>query len=182
MKEIPLILAFLIFCLPPSLSAGEEGGYREGIKDRVKAHHEQQNQENKAFHQSLRQSEMDNSQKAVAVKKHQQTQYSENAAFREQLYKERVTYVQGNDKLTDEQKQAVLQHVETQYRENVDFGAQQHQGNLNFIDELAGRTDLSPEQRKAEIRKHRETQEQKNQQHRQTQSEENLAFRQSVRE
>src|SRR3989338_3313498 len=130
MKKIPLVLAFLILCLPPSLSADEEGGYRKEVKDRVEAHRQQQKQENKAFRQSLHQSEMDENQKAAAYKAHRQEQYSENAAFREQLYKERVAHVQGNDKLTDEQKQAVLQHVETQYRENVDFGAQQHQGNL----------------------------------------------------
>ncbi len=181
MKKIPIVLAFLIFCLPPSLSAGERGGFRKENKDRINAHWQQQKQENKEFRQSLRQSGKDEGQKIAAIKEHRQTQYGENVAFRDQLYKERTAHILENEKFNEEQKQSILRHMETQDNENVGFRAQRHQEYLNFLDELAARPDLSPEQRKAEMRNYRQTQKRENQQHRQTQREENRTFWQSVR-
>lgn len=181
MKKIPIVLAFLILCLPPSLSAGERGGFRKENKDRIKAYWQQQKRENKEFRQSLRQSGKDEGQKTAAIKEHRQTQYGENVAFRDQLYEERTAYILENEKFNEDQKQAILHHIETQYNENADFRAHRHQEYLNLLDALAARPDLSQEQRKAEMRNHRQAQKQRNQQHHQTQREENRVFWQSMR-
>lgn len=187
MKKILTILAVVILLLPlkASAEAREGGEWRNARKARAQAYREQQKKENKAFRQSLRGPDMGRDQKIAAIKEHRQTQYGENAAFREQQHQEGVNHLNDklaqNNKLTDTQKQEILNHVETQYRENIAFRDQQHTENISAVDQILGDLNLSPEERRAEMKKYRAVQKEENKQHRQTQKEENQTFRQSLK-
>ena len=120
----------------------------------VKAHFEQQHQENLAFHQTLK--DLAPEARIPAVKAHREEQFKENLAFLASQHDKRVAQVQACDKLTDAQKQEAISFLDVQYAENVEFFTRLHKANMDFLDGLAADTATPAKEKLEAIRAHAE--------------------------
>lgn len=119
-------LAFIMsLCLLPlSLMAGPERGeamkeFRENQRAKRQAHFEKQHEENKTFHESLK--NMSPEEREAAVKAHREQQMSENKEFHEMMKAESRAKLEeklaANPNLTEEQKNEIRAKFEAKQKE-----------------------------------------------------------------
>ena len=115
----------LTLCLLPlSLMAGPGRGegmkeFREGQRAKRQAHVEKQQEENKAFRESLK--DMTPEQREAAMKAHRDQQMSENKEFHEMMKAENRAKLEerlaANTNLTEEQKNEIRPKYEAKQKE-----------------------------------------------------------------
>ena len=115
MKKMIIIIVVLgtaLFFAPAILWA--DSAFRQQQKAERKVHRTQQQEENKAFHDSLQ--GLTAEQKAAALKAHHETQSQENKTFNAQQHQENSTFLKNrlasNTKLTDAQKSELISFFE----------------------------------------------------------------------
>ncbi len=190
MKKTLIVLAAIILLLPLRASAeGRKGGrkdeFRQAMRTKAQNHRKQQKAENKDFRKSLKHSDLSQDQKIVAIKGHRETQNEENTDFHGKMHKESVGHITAklaeNDKLTDTQKQEILNHREERYQKNIAFRTQQYEENTRAIDQILGNENLSPAERRTQMKEFRTGQKKGNKERRQARRKENKEFRQSFK-
>ena len=191
MKKTLIILTAVILLLPLDAFAykgnkrkqGSNNEFQQEFKSRIQDHRQQQQEKSKDFRKSMETADLDQDQRIAAIKKHRQTQYEENTTFRDQLHKERIGHLSDmlakSKKLDDTQRQDIINRRETQYQENTAFRDKKHSENISAVDRILGDPNLSPEERKTQMKEFRAEQKKENREYRKTRREENRTFRQS---
>jgi hypothetical protein len=171
-----VVVAFLLIAGLglPSAFAGEKGGQRplkdEGFRKAVmedlhtfaqkqhetrRAHYEQQMEENRDFHKTLKgKSQAD---LIAAIKAHREQQFSENQDFRAQQEQRRVDFIKAEgqkENIAQERVDKVLARVEERYQEAMDFFDKRHVENMAFLDKLAATPGLTHEKLREELKAH----------------------------
>lgn len=188
---ILLTAAVLLFPLEALAYKGHRGDrglkdeFRQSIKAKIQEHQKQQQAQNKDFRESLKRDDIDQERKVAAIKEHRQTQYEENVAFSGQLHQEIMEHLtrrlQGNTTLTEEQKQKILSRKETQYQDRVAFRNERHRKSMAAVDEIIGNPNLTPEERKIQMKEYRKERKTEGRSYRKEKREENREFRRSFR-
>jgi hypothetical protein len=137
--------------------AGERGEMRKEIRDEIekfvaeqkekrKAHHEQQMEENKAFIEGVKGETPQ--EIAKAIKDHRETQFNENKQFADQMQtarKDFITSLAANKNIPADLIEKVLARCEEAYKEFVAHFEKQHEENMALLDQLAAKNDLTKE-------------------------------------
>ena len=183
-KTLIILTASLLILPPAAFARGQNNQYRHKVREKVKARRTRQQEESKAFRQSLE--DLNPKDRTAAIVNHRNTQYQENVAFHSQQHQENMVQLQeklaNNEKLTKEQKQEVLNFREQQYQENVAKQAEQHAESISFLEQVTNDPALSPEEKKAKLKEYRMARKEERKQYRHAQREENKAKRKGIRE
>ncbi len=159
------------------------GEFCQGMKEKAKAHQEQQKEENQQFRSTLK--DMDPQARSAAVIKHRQEQFEKNKSFRDGMYQERRSHLEEmlnkNEKLSAAQKEKILNFNQEQHEKRISFQQSLYDENMSFMQSLANQKDLTKEQRKEQMKSHRESQKQKLEEFRKAQEQARKAFREQLR-
>ncbi len=150
-----ILIAFLCasLILPLAVQAGEG---RQERKEANKAYRKQQQNENKAFRETLK--SIPEEQRQSAVFEHRDSQFAENVARHEQMHTENMARIKeklsANTQLTEAQKQEILTKAENSYQEKVAQAKERHIANMNFAQQVANDASLSPEQKREKLQEY----------------------------
>ena len=166
---------------------GEKPGraFHKEQRKRAKAHYEQQKKENKSFRKSQKGSDASIQEKLSASKSHRQTQVGENETFHGEQHSRLVAFVKERmaekDVPADKQKR-ILASIEAVHDKMVAHHETQHQENMNVLDKLIQKDDLSKEEVKTTLKEHLKQQHEENKAFREKMREERRAKRKAFRE
>lgn len=180
MNKKLIIFAATIFAIPQLALAQPKNTDRTEVREKVKAHREQQKQENQDFRKSL--NNLEPGERISSIKEHMGEKYQEKINFQKTLHQEKMTKLRDqlsqNEKLTEAQKNEIIDFHDNQYNNNMKFHEQHYSENLNFIDEL----DKTPKENHKELSQlHRNEIKAENMEHRKQQKLEREKFRQSIK-
>jgi hypothetical protein len=151
-RTIAILTLAVVFGLTgQSYAKGEFKAKREAFK-------EQQKSENKAFRETLKGKAPE--EKKSAVLQHREEQFGDRTKFRDEMYQERMNKIDGNSKLSDEQKSKIKSFAAQQKEKAEAHRNQQHKENMDFINSLPA--DMPKEEKKAAVKAHREQQQAEN--------------------
>ena len=161
---------------------GKPSEIRTEQKTEIQAHREQQEAENKAFRETLK--NMTPEQLDAAIDAHQEQQFQENIAFRNQLHQKNMTELRAklaqDKKLTEEQKQKILSEREQQFQAEMQRWTQRHAEMKAAIDKIKKDPSLTPEQKQEKIKEYLESIREGNKEHRQEIQGQNKALKETM--
>ena len=151
---------------------------------KMKEYRHQEVEENKAFHQSLK--DMTPEQKAGAVKEHMQEERQERLEFLKKMHEEKMEHLKKklnhSDKLSDQQRQDMLAKEENQYQEELKNLERRHEEKIAEVQKITHDSSLTPEQKKQALNDLHDQYKEANQEHREEHREKVKERRQEFKE
>lgn len=168
-------VALAAFCVNPfAAQAGdpiakewkkEIAEFHKMMKQRHNEHYNQQHQENAEFQKTLKGLKF--VERVPLIVAHMDTQFSENQAFRTEQYglrKEFVTKLMTEAEVDAETQAKIITMLDTLYTDAMTHWQTQHDENDTVLSQLAADTTMTPKDRKAALKAHREQQKAENKQ------------------
>lgn len=153
MDNRKILAVFLAASLGMPLAAQADETAKGARKEKAQAYKAQQQTENKAFRQSLK--DVPEGQREAAIVAHRNSQFEENLAAHAQMHDQQMAHLRSkladNKNLSDAQKQEIIAKAEQEYQNNVAQAKARHTENMNYAQQVRNDTNLSPTQKKEKM-------------------------------
>lgn len=153
MKSLTFISLFVFAAMFAVPTVSAQGKGREGRGDgEGRAHFERQHAENEAFRQTLK--DMEPGEAIAAIKAHRTMQFQENLIFFAEMKEQRAARINGNERLSDDQKAELISFLEVMHAKRVDFFTKLHERTIALLDRLAAKENLTRQELHKALEEH----------------------------
>lgn len=156
MDNRQILAVFLAASLGMPIAAHADEAAKGARKEKAQAYKAQQQTENKAFRQSLK--DVPEGQREAAIVAHRNSQFEENLAAHAKMHDQQMAQLRSkladNKNLTDAQKQEIIAKAEQEYQNNVAQAKARHAETMSYAQQVRNDPNLSPNQKKEKMQQY----------------------------